>query len=191
MLRAMRRVRGILYRDYVRMLRAHRNEQYRDELTADDLGYLDSKIDPNGWYPMESFERLGNAILKHVTRGEHLPVRMWGRYSVQQLRAAYPMLIAERDPVETLNRFKVMQSTFFDFDALDVPMLHDGDAQIVIRYQMGKTAEEAASYQTMGFFEGLVQASGGADIEAEFRARSWEGAPRTLVELRWRFPARR
>jgi hypothetical protein len=182
----MRRVRGILFRDYVRMLRANKNDAYRAELDAEDLGYLDNKIDVEGWYPMASFERLGNTIMKHVTRGELLPVQLWGRYSVQQLRSAYPMLIADGDPVETLNRFKVMQTTFFDFDALDVPMLHDGDAQVVIHYHMGKAAEEAASYQTMGFFEGLLQLAGAKDIHAMFRERSWTGDPRTLVELFWK-----
>ena len=182
----MRRVRGILFRDYVRMLRATKNDKYRADLVPEDHEYLDNKIDVDGWYPMESFERLGNAIMKHVTRGELVPVQLWGRYSVQQLRSAYPMLVAEQDPVETLNRFKVMQTTFFDFSALEVPMLHDGDAQVVIHYHMGKSAEEAASHQTMGFFEGLLQLAGARDIHAMFRERSWTGAPRTLVELFWK-----
>jgi hypothetical protein len=172
------------------MLRAHKNEHYRAELAPEDLVLFDDKIDPDAWYPMASFERLGNAILKHVTRGELLPVQMWGRYSVQQLRGAYPMLVAEHDPVETLSRFRVLRSTFFDFEALEVPMLHDDNAQIVIRFHMGMPAEEAAANQSMGFFEGLVQQSGAENVHAQFRERSWDGAPRTLVELTWRGPLR-
>ena len=57
-----RSVKGVLFADYVRMLRAHRDESW-----AEYLGRRSSRhIDPDGWYPMETFERLGIAILKTV-----------------------------------------------------------------------------------------------------------------------------
>ena len=95
------------------------------------------------------------------------------------------MLLAPDDPVETLNRFRVLRETFFDFDALEVLLLHDGEAQIVIRYYMGMPAEEAASYQTMGFFEGLLELAEAKNITAQFRERSWAGDPRTRLVLTW------
>ncbi|HEV7554896.1 MAG TPA: hypothetical protein VGO00_05525, partial [Kofleriaceae bacterium] len=60
----MRRVRGVLFRDYVRMLRVVKHPELRAGLLTDDVALLDSKIDPEAWYPMETFERFGNAILK-------------------------------------------------------------------------------------------------------------------------------
>ena len=83
-----------------------------------------------------------------------------------------------------------MRETFFDFPALEVPVLHEEEAQIVVRYHMGMPAEEAASYQTMGFFEGLLELAGARELYAAFRERSWAGDPRTLIALRWRNPAR-
>lgn len=176
--------------DYVRMLRSQKVVDWAKHLASDDLPYLQMQIDPGHWYPMTTFERMGNAILTMVTRGELFPVQLWGRYSAAQLRAANPMLLAPNDPPETLSRFRVLRQTFFDFDALEVPLLHDNEAHIVVRYFMGMPAEEAASYQTMGFFEGLLELAGARDVRAAFQDKSWEGDPRTMLVFRWTPPAR-
>jgi len=170
------------------MLRSQKNVEWSAHLAADDLPYLQAQIDPTGWYPMATFERMGNAILTTVTRGELFPVQLWGRYSAAQLRTANPTLLAPNDPPETLSRFRVLRETFFDFNALDVPLLHDDEAHIVVRYHMGASAEEAAAYQTMGFFESLLELAGAKDVRAAFQDRSWDGDARTLLVIRWRPP---
>ncbi|MDQ3370602.1 MAG: hypothetical protein M3680_34725 [Myxococcota bacterium] len=184
----MRHVRGLLFVDYVRMLRAQKSVDWSTHLTAEDIWFLSTKIDPDAWYPMTTFERLGNEILRTVAHGEMFAVRLWGRYSAGKLHAKHPNLLAPGDPIETLNRFRVMRQTFFDFSALEVPMLLDDAAHVVVRYHMGTPAEEAACYQTMGFFEGLLELAGAQDIDAAFREKSWANALRTLLVIRWRMP---
>jgi hypothetical protein len=183
--RAVRHVKGVLFVDYVRMLRGHKGEDWSARLPPDDLAYLTAHIEPDGWYPMATFERLGNQILHFVARDDLQAVRMWGRFSVDVLRAKYPTLLAHGDPIETVNRFRVLRATFFDFEALEVPMLHDDEAEIVVRYHMGMPAEEAAAMQTLGFFERLLELAGARQVEAKLRERSWVGQPRTLLVLRW------
>jgi len=191
MMPVMRQVRGVLFVDYVRMLRSQKAVDWTKHLAAEDLPYLQMHVDPGQWYPMETFERMGNAILTTVTRGELFPVQLWGRYSAAQLRAANPTLLAPNDPPETLSRFRVLRQTFFDFDALEVPLLHDDEAHIVVRYYMGMSAEEAASYQTMGFFEGLLELAGAKDVRAAFLDKTWEGDPRTMLVIKWTPPPQR
>ena len=53
---------------------------------------------------------------------------------------------------------------------------------------MGLPAEEAASVETMGFFERLLEARGARDVRARFTERSWAGGARTLLELSWTGP---
>jgi hypothetical protein len=149
-----------------------------------------SRIEPNHWYPMASFERLGDAILEHLAQGEVEAARLWGRVSVDPMLQAHPSLVYPNDPVETLMRFRVLRSTFFDFDALYVKTLVEDHAEILIRYDMGRTAEEAASYQTMGFFERLLELASASDIQAQFRERSWAGDVCTLLCLSWVPPKR-
>ncbi len=63
-----RRVRGVLFVDYVRMIRSNKQVDWGRYLSADDLRWLNARIDPDGWYPMESFERFGIAILHEVAK---------------------------------------------------------------------------------------------------------------------------
>jgi hypothetical protein len=184
----MRHVRGVLFLDYVRMLRSQKAIDWSRHLPPEDVAYLSTQIEPDAWYPMATFERFGTAILRHVARGELFPVQLWGRYSAAQLRRLHPRLLEPDDPIETLSRFRVLRATFFDFIAVEVPMLHDDEAHVVVGYHMGMPAEEAAAYQTMGFFEGLLELAGGRHVEARFAERSWAGDPRTLLALRWQPP---
>lgn len=182
---ADRQVKGSLFADYVRMIRSQKQIAWDRILAAEDLRYLRERIVPDRWYPMATFERLGNAILREIARGDLIQVRMWGRYQVDQQRRIYPSLVADGDPVETLCRFRVLRSTFFNFEALTVALLHDDEAHMVIRYHMGNPAEEAAAHQTMGFFERLLELSGASTVSAKFLGRSWAGDAETKLELQW------
>lgn len=184
----MRQVKGVLFADYVRMIRAVKSYDWAQRLSPRELAFVKAPVDHAKWYPMEVFEQLGNAIFDVIAQGQLDLVRTWGRGQVDQLRAQQPILVADGDPVETLNRFRVLRATYFDFDTLNVPLLHLDEAQILITYQMGMPAEEAASYQTMGFFERLLEIAGAKDVTARFSSRSWVGDARTLLSLHWTAP---
>jgi hypothetical protein len=50
---------------------------------------------------------------------------------------------------------------------------------------MGRTAESAATYQALGFFQELLELAGAKDLKNKFLSKSWEGDPTTILELRW------
>jgi hypothetical protein len=185
-----RHVKGILFADYVRMIRSRKDVEWSVHLDANDSAFLKSRIDPDAWYPMATFERMGNAILREIAGGDVEAVRLWGRLSAGPLRASQPLLVAEGDPVETMMRFRVLRSSYFDFEALEVLTLIEGHAEIAIAYHMGATAEEAASMQTTGFFEGVLDAAGATDVQAALTRRSWlDSRAATLLDLRWTTPS--
>jgi hypothetical protein len=167
------------------MIRRRKDVEWSRLLSAVDLDYVRKQIDPNGWYPMEVFERLGEAILMHNEMASLGAVRMWGHFSVSTVVVTQPTLIAKKDPLESLMRLKVMRASMFDFHAFDIGAASPGHAAILVNYRMGPVAEEAACYQTMGFCEGVVSLAGGSEVEAEFRARSWEGDAQTEIALEW------
>src|SRR5690349_436248 len=96
--RVERRVKGTLFVDYVRMLRANKEADWSRYLQPGDLEFLSQRIDPSGWYPMESFERMGVAILAEVARGELELVREWGRAQTEWIGQSQPELLAQGDP---------------------------------------------------------------------------------------------
>lgn len=167
------------------MIRGGKGTDFSHHLTPGDLALLEEEILPDAWYPMDTFERYGLAILAEIARGDLESVRMWGRLQVDALQALHPALLAPGDVPDTMMRFQVVRRGFFDFDALRVLEVHDGGARVRVRYHMGATAEEAATWQTVGFFERLVELAGGAEVEGALVARSWVGDPETIFDLTW------
>lgn len=184
-----RQVKGVLFVDYVRMLRAHRESPWGAYLQPEDLPYLERRIEPALWYPMETFERLGLAIL-HAVAGDDLSlVRQWGRLSIAELASTVENIVVPGDPRETLMRFHVYRRSFFDFEAITMLQIDDVSADLRIDYGMSPVAEEAASFQALGFFEGLVELADGRSVEASFSERSWRGDTRTVLRVAWDLPA--
>lgn len=183
-----RRVRGSLFLDYVRMIRSRPDVDWSKLLAPEDLPYLEGRIDLEGWYPMETFERFGIAILQEIAGGQMEAVRSWGRFQVDALRNLYPTLVAEGDPQLTMMRFRVLRSGFFDFDAVEITSISDGEAWVHFQYHMSELAEQAASYQAMGFFERLLEVAGAQAIGARFHDQAWMGAPQSRLHLSWRAP---
>jgi hypothetical protein len=183
-------VRGSLFLDYVRMLKARHEIDWRRHLAPEDLGYLEQRISLEAWYPMEAFQRLGMAILHEIARGDLGAVRAWGKQAVAPMAALHGNLLVENDPRESLMRFQVLRRTFFDFEATAMTRVDDSEVHVRIAYGMSPAAEEAASHQTMGFFDGLVELAGGEEVRARFAERAWLGAKATTLVVNWRQPAR-
>ena len=182
----MAQVKGTLFVDYVRMLRAKKGVDWSRYLAPQDLFLLDQRIQPDAWYPMPSFERMGLAILAEITEGNLDLVRNWGRFQIDALCHVHPNLIAPDDPRESLMRFQVLRQSFFDWPALTIREISDGDASVQVAYGMCDRAEEAASWQTLGFFERLLEMSGAKDARVVFTERSWNtGESKTIITMHW------
>ncbi len=177
-------MKGTLFVDYVRMLRAQKGTDWSKHLEPVDLGYLVQRVQPHEWYPMASFERMGLAILAELSP-ELETIRAWGRAQVDWLCQAHADLVARGDACDTLMRFRVLRATFFDYEALKIAELTDGDATLFISYGMGDRAEEAAAWQTLGFFERLLEVAGATEVEAWFTSKSWASEGRTCLRMRW------
>lgn len=181
----MREVRGSVFVDYVRMMRGNHDCDWNAHLLPEDLPFLAQDVLPNNWYPMDTFERMGNAILKELVQSNLQAVRAWGRASVAPLLAQYPDLAKVGDAMETMARFMIMRKTLFNYDVFSFKELVPVQAVVAISFQMGNTAEEAASYQTLGFFESVLETAGAKDVSAAFETKSWAGDALTLVNLSW------
>jgi len=183
--RPARHVRGRFFAEYVRMIRGRKGVAWERLLGPEDLRWVHVQVEPEGWYPMDVFERLGVAILDGLEGATLDAVRLWGRFSASQYAAERP-LVADGDPVESLMRLKVVRNTLFDFPAFDIPTLAPDHAEVHIGYGMGHRAEEAACVQTMGFCEGVLDLAGARDVSACLASRVWAGDARTQLLLDWK-----
>lgn len=173
------------------MLRAFKGVDWSAYLSRAEEAYLSTSIEPGHWYPMETFEHMGVAILREIARNDLTLVKHFGRVSLNALCKQYDNLVAPGDPNGSLLRFKILRQDLFDFPALDFEDLFDDEAVAIVSYGMGAVAEEAATYQTMGFFERLLERAGGEPARVSLSARSWAGDPKTRVQMRWTMPPAR
>lgn len=181
----VRRVKGVLFVDYVRMMRGHKDADWSRHLPPDDLRFLQERVAPDGWYPMDTFERMGLAILAEVAQGDVQLSRSWGKAQVEWVIVQQPGLVALGDPCDTLMRFRVLRNSFFDYPALEFRAISDGEAAVEVTYGMSPMAEQAAALQTMGFFERLLEFAGARSVTAWFSTQSWTRDPVTTLQLRW------
>ncbi|HUJ27958.1 MAG TPA: hypothetical protein VLW85_18180 [Myxococcales bacterium] len=167
------------------MLRSYKGVDWSTYLIPNDFQYLGTHIEPRAWYPMEVFERMGVAILREIARNDLKLVQHFGRVSLDALCRENDNLVAEGDPNESILRFKVLRQSFFDFPALEIVDVYEHEAAAIVSYGMGRVAEEAATYQTMGFFERLLERSGGAPVAVALQEAGWHGEGRTRIQMAW------
>ncbi|MBS2031713.1 MAG: response regulator [Deltaproteobacteria bacterium] len=185
----MKQVRGVLFLDYVRMLRKSASQNLARHLQPADLDLLSQQVDLGAWYSMDVFERFGLAILAEVVGGEVDSVRLWGRSQIPQILSFFPELCADGDVRDTIIRFANLMGSLFDYPAVTVEDVSDEHATIGVAYGMGSKAEEAASWQTFGFFEALVEQAGGEHVHGKFTRMSWKDSKTpTRLDLEWRRP---
>jgi hypothetical protein len=180
-----RRVKGALFLDYVRMIKAHKEIDWTPHLQQGDREFLEQRIDINSWYPMDVYERFGLAILEEIAHGDLSLAREQGRKTIDELATRLPELFVPSDPRETFMRFQVLRQSLFDFPAASIGAIHDGEARMEIAYGMSPKAEQAATFQSMGFLERLLELSG-AEPNVTLRTRSWEGDETTMIVVKWK-----
>ncbi|MGA7613746.1 MAG: hypothetical protein WBX15_01070 [Thermoanaerobaculia bacterium] len=179
------KVKGVLFLDYVRMLRAAKENDWSLYFEPEEFHYLEERIDPNSWYPMDVFERMGLAILVEVADRDLAKVEAWGRVTIDQLYQQFPDLFVAGDPRESIMRFQILRQALFDYPVAEVVSVRDGSARVEIFYGMSAPAEEAAVHQAVGFFERLMECSGAREAEVQIELRGWESGGKTRLALRW------
>lgn len=175
----VRAVRGVLFIDYVKMLRsigAHQSERLKPE----DVAFFGDHLDPLAWYPMESFERFGLLLLDQLVGSETDSIRLWGRSMISRMLRRFPQLKAGKGPRGAIEMMRQLMSELFQYECVVVESVSDTGAKVRVSYGMNPRAEDAAVWQTMGFFEELLTTNGahnalGARVDDGF-SLSWAAA---------------
>ena len=178
-------VKGVFFVDYVRMIRSRKDIDWNRLLHPEDSRFLEQRVDDAEWYPFEAFERLGMAILSGIAGGDFEGAHLWGKASVDGLSSVHKSLVCQGDPMESLMRFQVLRTSFFNFDPVIFESVTGNHAVMKVAYGMCNVAEHAATVQTVGYFERILELSGAQNIRYKFLARQWEGDPVSRIELRW------
>jgi hypothetical protein len=179
-------VKGTLFREYVQMIRNSKTVEWSNYLNPEELVYINQLILSSQWYPMQTYQRMGAAIFKEIAKGNLQSARLWGKMSMDGLAGLYKdTLVVKNSPIETLEKFRIINLRFFDFEGFAITIIDDKHVSIKIDAGFGTLAAEAYSHQMLGSFERLMELSGAREVKAVFIAKLWEGAPNTVIDIRW------
>jgi len=178
-------VKGTLFLDYVRMIRKRKEVDWSKHLTPEDRKVLGQMVLPSEWYPLETFQRCGVAVLKEIARGDLEMVRVWGRTSMDELMKIYKNLAEETQPLKALEKLQLLRRRFFDFEGLEISPLGGNQVQVKVDMAFGGVADEAYAYQILGAIERLLERSGAKKIQSQFVQKAWQGSPNSILEFNW------
>ena len=180
------KVKGILFLESVKMLKKQKDINFDEYLLPQDLPFLNQEIQPSEWYPFDTFERIGVALLKIEGEPDFETILALGQAYVNDVVRSFPSLLCPGDPRETIMRFQVLRNSFFNFNAFNIETFFSNYLKMRIQYEMCRLAEKATCYQSAGFFIQLLQFSGAKEVTYKFPSKSWEGDPTTILELYWK-----
>ena len=151
-----KRVKGVFFVDYVRMMRSRTDIAWSRYLHPEDQRFLSELIVDAEWYPFAAFERMGVAIITEIGGGDFDGAYLWGRASVDGLSKIHESLVSPGDPMVSLMRFQVLRTSFFNFDPVVFESITGNHAVLEVEYGMCGIAEHAATVQTLGYFERIL-----------------------------------
>ena len=178
-------VKGTLFLDYVRMLRKRKQVDWSKYLNQEDMELLNQMILPSNWYPLETYQRMGVAVLHEISKGDNEMARAWGRGAMDELVGIYKTLVKPGQPLDSMKKFQVLRSRFFDFEGLEVVPKEDKRVHVIVDVAFGGVADEAYAFQMLGSFERLLELSGAKNIQFEIIKKAWEGEPNSVLDISW------
>ena len=181
-----RHVKGLLFKEYVIMIRKLKHVDWGKYLTPSEMEVLNQVILSMKWYPLETYQRFGAAVFQEIAKGDPEVARSWGRASMDGLAKIFKNgLIKDNAPLKSLENFSRLSGRFFDFDGFDIKAHGENHVEIKLDRGFGSSFSNAYSHQMLGAFERLFELSGAIDLKAGFSKKIWEGAQNTIIDFSW------
>ena len=180
-----RNVKGVLFLEYVRMIRKAKGFDYKKHLSEEDVNLVENWIEPSHWYPFETYQRMGELILYVIAGGKMELVRTWGTLSVQGLISIHEFLLKKGSPGESLKRFELLKSSFFNFDGFRISVDSENHALLSVYIATREKSREPSTLQLAGMVDGLLDKAGAQNVQSRFLGRSWEGDDESVIDYVW------
>jgi len=172
--------------DMVRMIRANKDRNWDPYLHEGDWEIVNSKVYPTKWYPLGVYQRLGYATFKVLAGGDLEIVRTSGRMRGKILFGeVYASAIAVQDPARALGHFVKIYSSLFDFSTIQCEQVGRKHVVISHDYDPDDQANTPYCFQLIGYFDALIEMTGGTNARIDLTSKQWQGAPSTVFDIAW------
>jgi hypothetical protein len=174
----MGQVKGSLLLETARMLRAHKDRDWKKYLSDQDLAVINSRIMPSTWYPLDLYERATYAIFQEIAQGKLEVAWAWGKFVGEDLiKRFYPNLVSLDDMMIALDRFKLIRQQWFklkdpNLNPIEIQKVEKHQAKIILRVDH-PTNFEPYTYQTAGTFERMIEMCRKTDVKVIVGSHDW------------------
>ncbi len=182
-----KKVKGTMLIDMVRMIRGNKDRGWDQYLKPQDWQVINSTILSSTWYPLELYQRFGNACFQVLAGGKPDLARLRGKIRGKELfRDVYKNLAASPGPMEALKNFVNIYGRLFNFSTLSFEKAGDNHALVKHDYDPDDPGNVAYCYTLMGHLEVLAEMTGGQDVKIELTSKQWEHDPITTFDIKWK-----
>ena len=188
----MSKIKGALLLEYARLIRDNKDRNWKKYLTEEDLKTINDRILPNSWYPLEIYERAGNAIFNEIGQGKFANAWIWGKFVIEDLgNRFYHNLVRFQDPAGAVGKCRTFLSQWFQFDtpdfqAIEVLNISSTKIKVTVRYEHQFPFFEAYVHQLGGTLERIVELNGGKETKVTIIEHDWKANnPYAVLQVTW------
>jgi len=110
------RVKGSMLIDMGKMVRRNHDKPWQKYLTMDDMKIVGGMIIPAAWYPLDTFRRVGIAVLEVFGQGRPESAEDWGKNLVDRVPSdLYKNFFDKNDPKNAIRNYVSVNMRVFDF----------------------------------------------------------------------------
>ncbi|MFX1399584.1 MAG: hypothetical protein ACFFAS_21365 [Promethearchaeota archaeon] len=179
-----KKVKGEIFKRLVIIIRANKTGAYDNLLTDKDKEIISQRILPSIWYPFDTYKNCLNAVA-HIEGKDNMElIQMWGKKEGETVFTnVYKAFIVRAEPFVALEKFKNFRRLMYDFGEFLIEGLSDSEANIINR---GIDQDFKVYYNILlGWLERFLELCTNKKFVSKFLAKSWEGAPETIVNVSW------
>jgi hypothetical protein len=163
------RVKGSMIVDYVRLIRANKDREWDKYLKPEDWEIINNRVLPAFWYAYDSCRRIGLAVYHEIAQADLATTKIFGRFVGRNLLEIYHHVLAEGDPVASIEALCAMNDAFSDGEAGST-LMDKGPGFVKIRFQAPDEEDrefmEAFCAQIVGIYEEVVDQAGGNNVHS-------------------------
>jgi hypothetical protein len=178
------KVKGILMIPWVKIIRSDKTGLFDKWIEEEDKEFLTRRLFPSSWYPFSSYMHFFSAVAEVGANGDEQTIYNWGYdFSVELLTSTYKNMIVPNDPLKSIEKSISLLGLLFDSGRLEKKTIGKKSIEL---HATGFPKDFKYFYCLMrGWNARVIAISGAESVNSQFTLKSWEGAPKTVIEYRF------
>jgi hypothetical protein len=182
-----RMVKGSIVSDMVKVVNALKDLPWDQHLKKEDFEIINSMVLPTGWYPLDFYQRVGNAVYKLVANEDIKAASIFGETAMKELyEGPYRPFLDKGDPHVAIAKFLELRRGLFNFSNMVSNKTGEKSIHVLIS-ELGDYTEGMEPFQILigVHFEKLIEYNGGQNVKMKTEHKLVDGDSKFDFDLEW------